>query len=397
MYLYLFNPDNDLALGNNSPYYQPPASARQMAADLAVLPAWVAPCGESMVAVSGKESAEAWTRGRGPAPSIRWVTLDEGVASCHAIRPWGWNAALVRALKRLGAGEDLLPAAGLLAELRRLSSRQRAVEVMAERPRDACFCGASQICRSLDEIDFALQAGSPTGRMLLKAPWSGSGKGLRWVDGTKMDGPARNWCAHVLAKQEAVVVEPGYRRVADVALEFYAAGGKVSFFGYSLFLTDENGAYRGNRLLSDRRIEEELEACLPVGTLAKARQFLLGQLGRLLPSDYDGCLGVDMMVCRFEDEPCFRLHPCVEINLRMNMGVVAHGLYSRWLSPASEGIFRIDSFSAPTLLQADHEQQQSAHPLVMRDGRIVSGYVSLVPVGATTRYRAAVWVHPVSG
>ena len=43
MYLYLFNPDNDLALGNNSPYYQPPASARQMAADLAVLPAWVAP------------------------------------------------------------------------------------------------------------------------------------------------------------------------------------------------------------------------------------------------------------------------------------------------------------------------------------------------------------------
>ena len=52
MYLYLFNPDNDLALGNNSPYYQPPASARQMAADLAVLPAWVAPCGESMVAVS---------------------------------------------------------------------------------------------------------------------------------------------------------------------------------------------------------------------------------------------------------------------------------------------------------------------------------------------------------
>ncbi|HBB07577.1 MAG TPA: hypothetical protein DCZ73_07435, partial [Bacteroides sp.] len=101
MYLYLFNPDNDLALGNNSPYYQPPASARQMAADLAVLPAWVAPCGESMVAVSGKESAEVWTRGRGPAPSIRWVTLDEGVASCHAIRPWGWNAALVQALKRL--------------------------------------------------------------------------------------------------------------------------------------------------------------------------------------------------------------------------------------------------------------------------------------------------------
>ena len=96
--------------------------------------------------------------------------------------------ALVRALKRLGAGEDLLPAAGLLAELRRLSSRQRAVEVMAERPRDACFCGASQICRSLDEIDFALQAGSPTGRMLAESALVGKRQrdfagwtGRRWT------------------------------------------------------------------------------------------------------------------------------------------------------------------------------------------------------------------------
>jgi hypothetical protein len=38
MYLYLCNPDNDMAIGNNSPYYQPPASARQMAADMTALP-----------------------------------------------------------------------------------------------------------------------------------------------------------------------------------------------------------------------------------------------------------------------------------------------------------------------------------------------------------------------
>lgn len=54
-----------------------------------------------------------------------------------------------------------------------------------------------------------------------------------------------------------------------------------------------------------------------------------------------------MMICRFpENEKLFfRIHPCVEINLRMNMGVVARFLYDRYVRSDSTGRFVIDSSS----------------------------------------------------
>ena len=44
--LLLFNPDNDLALGNNSSHYQPPETVKRMSADLASLPFWWARDGD---------------------------------------------------------------------------------------------------------------------------------------------------------------------------------------------------------------------------------------------------------------------------------------------------------------------------------------------------------------
>ena len=40
--LYLFNPENDMALASGSPYYMSPASAKKMSADVSALPAWYA-------------------------------------------------------------------------------------------------------------------------------------------------------------------------------------------------------------------------------------------------------------------------------------------------------------------------------------------------------------------
>ena len=37
--VFLFNPENDMALANFTPYYKVPAEIQRMAADLSVLPA----------------------------------------------------------------------------------------------------------------------------------------------------------------------------------------------------------------------------------------------------------------------------------------------------------------------------------------------------------------------
>ncbi|KAA6323183.1 hypothetical protein EZS27_027349, partial [termite gut metagenome] len=41
-FLYIFNPDHDLALANNNANYMPSAPARRLSEDLALLPVWYA-------------------------------------------------------------------------------------------------------------------------------------------------------------------------------------------------------------------------------------------------------------------------------------------------------------------------------------------------------------------
>ena len=82
-----------------------------------------------------------------------------------------------------------------------------------------------------------------------------------------------------------------------------------------------------------------------------------------------------MMICHFPDEaPVYRIHPCVEINLRMNMGVVAWLLTDRYLAADAEGVFRIDYY--PLAGQA------------LEENRVCAGYLPLVPVTPQSRYRA---------
>ena len=56
--VYLFNPDNDLALANGDENYTPPLSARKMADDLSLLPIWYTSPG--MLVMSNEPDAEEW-------------------------------------------------------------------------------------------------------------------------------------------------------------------------------------------------------------------------------------------------------------------------------------------------------------------------------------------------
>ena len=130
------------------------------------------------------------------------------------------------------------------------------------------------------------------------------------------------WCARVAASQGGVVGEPIYNKVEDFAMEFYADGrGRVVFAGYSVFHTGGSGMYAGNDLLSDEKILQKLSAYVPQEEFIRLRTRLEEELSALFGGFYHGYLGVDMMICHFPDEaPVYRIHPCVEINLRMNMG-----------------------------------------------------------------------------
>ena len=58
-------------------------------------------------------------------------------------------------------------------------------------------------------------------RALLKAPWSGSGRGIQYVSGS-FTIPLEGWIRHILTTQHEGIGEPFYDKLLDFAMEFFA-------------------------------------------------------------------------------------------------------------------------------------------------------------------------------
>ena len=201
-----------------------------------------------------------------------------------------------------------------------------------------------------------------------------------------MGAPLQGWVNHILKTQGYVVAEPFYDKVVDFAMEFLSVEGEVRFAGYSWFETDSRGIYKENLLASDEEIESRLAHYVDREALRQVRGSLEEKLTRVVDGAYQGYLGVDMMVCRIGGG--YAVHPCVEINLRMNMGITARLLYDCHVHPSSAGRYVIEYYSEEGEALRVHEAMQKAHPLVVEGGKIKRGYWSLTPVFQDTCYQA---------
>lgn len=385
--MYIFNPDNDLALANFTSNYTPPASAVKLAGDLELLPVWFAP-ENSRIVVNYLESLDYFElvkdalRLKG-----KLIRFEEIKNFRQRIIPWGWNPMLRRRLLDAGVLEETLPALEQLELLRDYSNRKHAVRMLeALKSKGQDFCGESSFFTSVDEVIDYLA--SFPGDKALKMPLSGSGRGVIWIKGAITDKQA-DWCRRVIGQQGGVVAEPYLSRVQDFAMEFSMVEGEVEFIGYSLFETAASGAYMGNLLMRDEDIENELSRYLPARVIHLLKEMLLELLPDYFPK-YGGYLGVDMMVCKTDDG--YRIQPCVEINMRMNMGIVAHQFYHRFVKQDRKGFYKVEFFKKNPEALLFHQKMQIEFPLVVENARILSGYLALTPVSEQTSYIAYVLI-----
>lgn len=330
MDLHIFNPEHDLALAAGLSNFTAPHAGRKLRADLGFLPALWADEQDYVLVENVEQARKAYARLRARVGGGRPQFVDKYQLSrlcIDRVVPWGWDAALRSFLLRYGVKE--LPSDEQIADIRELSHRKYALQLLhalsavAEEP---------VLCQSLAEVKACQER---LRRIVVKAPWSSSGRGVRFIDREAGDYHDR-WISNVIAKQGSIVVEPYYNKVKDLGMEFVSDGrGHVSYCGLSLFQT-KNGAYVGNVIADEEEKLAAMSRYVSREVLASVRDRICSLLGSLYDGRYAGPFGVDMMIVATSRKDGFMLHPCVEINLRRTMG---HAALS--IPPFADGFTRV--------------------------------------------------------
>ena len=320
--VYLFNPEHDLALAHGAHNYTAPPFARQLRHDLRLLPAWLAPAG-AYVAVPDDAPIEEDRRYlQAHHLDVTPVTVSQSAAlgPCR-IHPWGWDAALRYQLMQVGISPDCLPGDEQLDWIRRLSHRRTTIAV------HKALGDASQLCPvelTSQEAVVAFMNRHPG--CYLKMPWSGSGKGIYRVIDPLGDSHVLRWMQGALRRQGALLCEVGLERVQDFAIECECSSGKTLLTGYSVFDSDFHSQFGAGRVAPMQELHQFLMDQYP--ELDSVVEQVLIALDSIVAPHYDGPLGVDMMLYR-DSGGKIALNPCVEVNLRMTMGMVTAAMGDR--------------------------------------------------------------------
>ncbi|MBO4504180.1 MAG: hypothetical protein J5730_05165 [Bacteroidales bacterium] len=359
--LYLFNPEHDYALANNSEHFVPLQSAVQFARDCAPFVRYLADAEEALLFNPYDKQPHDLS------------TLED-----VDIRPWGWDRLMRRQLRAAGLAESLLPTDSQLDSLRDLAHRQITIPAMDFLRRRCPDLPLPVTARRLTRIDEVEGYIAEWKDCIFKSPYSGNGRGNLYAHG-EFSSTLRRQCAGVLRRQGALLAEPLYNVVQDFAMEFVAIPEEVRFCGYSLFRTQHYG-YAGNELRPDPDIVRILSQWIDTNTLESIQTALKEFIQEVIQPHYHGCVGVDMFVYEADG---YKLNPMVEINLRMTMGMAAHLLYERHVHPNATGLMRIEYRPARgEMLQ--YVQQQPA--MASEDGRWREGFLALTPVTEETQY-----------
>ena len=355
MTLHIFNPEHDLALAAGLANFTAPHAGRQLRHDLGFLPALWAEENDVVLVDDPKQAEKALKKLQFSTTNSHFISPSglARLASITNIEPWGWDSALHAMLVRKGVNHALMPTDAQMADIRQLSHRREGAWLLnklrcAVEGTKWCelLTGESFECTTLDEVQHLL---CKYGSLILKSPWSSSGRGLQFVNASIPVNSQR--FIHIVEAQGSLMVEPYYHKVRDLGMEFWSDGqGNVSYEGLSLFHT-ENGAYTGNILATEEAKRKVISKYLPLELLDWVQMQIATEMGARLKGRYRGPFGVDMMVVAHHSmvdgqcSPINVLHPCVEINLRRTMGHVALTL-SQLVNPKADDelcrVMRID-------------------------------------------------------
>lgn len=328
--IHLFNPENDLALALGCRHYTPPPHAAALHRAGALLPAWWADDGDAVIASNpcAEDDAQWLASQWGVTPPVILPAKanDAAVTPANALTPapWGWSDDARRQFLLAGVAKEALPSDDTVSRLRLLSHRRSSIAILT------ALCVTDLIPAEITDPSDALRLEADSPGRFFKSPWSCSGRGVFCAGGLPEE-VLRSKVAGIIHRQGSVMCERGYRKKAEFGALFESDGSSVRFRGLSMFLTEGRGAYTGNIVAPQDYFARCLDSLGLLSELQDTATALERVLTALLCPVYRGWLGIDMMAYTADDGTT-HLHPCIELNLRMTMGVAAMKVAER-ISP----------------------------------------------------------------
>lgn len=370
---HILNLTCELEVANGAHSYTAPGYLRKFTQDLEALPlVYASP--EDYVLVENIPSADFQKRLTDAGFQLpQFITFNHiSKAQGCTPTPWGHSPASAFRLKQLDCKWN--------EELRPFFSRQYALEISQRLQNKSLtrIIDKAQIAYATDSLSTIEKQLFEWGKIVIKAPYSSSGRGVQMLRANHLNTSIINKTRSIIKQQGSVMIEPLLDVLCDFAFEFEMIDGKVNFIGYSSFVTNENGQYAGHQIpFSTDNIPTEAQKLWDIGVVNSALEELKTSLEESdLTQYFSGYFGVDAFIFK-NHEGKAKLQPCLEINLRNNMGIVALHI-EKHLAIGSECIYRIEQ-NGPVSLELFDLDLQNTHPLVIENGKIVSGYLPLTP------------------
>ncbi len=396
--VYYFNPTCELAVANGSFSYMPPLLLQEMERDLSVLPFIFASGNDYVVTENQPSAAFLQEMKRLGFDLPAFCSLHElgklPPGSFSELCPWGWSPAAHFKLKGLKekCADELSKSPvfhwrekhHLLFE--RSTSLDFLFQLLDQAPNDWFIDRslAGTKVTTIEEVESILRKQRP---VVIKAPVSSSGRGIQMIRKNNLNESNKQWISGVLKQQNYLIVEPLLEKLFDLSFQFKVSDvSEIEYLGHSIFETNSNGQYKGTL------IKPDLKTIWPEGngtimenlidsTAERIRKTLMQSV---YGTDHRGYLGVDALI--FSDRGNVKIHPCLEINCRMNMGILTLLLEEK-VHASTSGKFEL-FYGAPGEFRNYASAQTLLNPPKYRDGKLFSGFLSLVEPDHNTRYGA---------
>jgi len=386
-HLYIFNATSEMAISNGTVSFMPNKILSRFEQDLDVLPIYYAES-KDVILVNQLPDADFLRSLEEVGISLpRFVLFPQSLTDQtflkeekDRLQPWGWSPRIHHQLApfKSQCHQDFSdqPNAYWQTKHKDIYSRKLALSCLEHITKNAPSGKYISkdifpvICTQQSEVE-ALQ--NKWQQIVIKSPWSSSGRGLQVLRKAFINKSVKQALGGVLKSQGYVMVEALVNKQLDFSIQFFADGkGNLDFLGFAFFDTNENGQYQANYLghtpeIFDKTLSkaEQKQLISSVSDALKANQ---------IPQEYYGYLGIDCMLF-FDSEGKSKIQPCLEINLRYNMGTIALKLNAN-IHPESKGTFNIFADAKSDFVNFNKKMSQT-HPFEMKNGKWYKGYLPL--------------------